>query len=64
VEIIETERLVLRRPRVSDEPAIFSRYASDLEVTRYMSVPTHRSPADTHAFIEFCDAAGCLPFSN
>lgn len=55
MEIIETERLVLRRPRVSDEPAIFSRYASDPEVTRYMSFPTHRSLADTHAFIEFCD---------
>ena len=41
---------------MSDERAIFERYASDPEVTRYMSFPTHRSLDDTHAFIEFCDA--------
>lgn len=52
---IETERLVLRRPRVSDEPAVFARYASDPEVTRYMSFPTHRSLDDTHAYLEWSD---------
>jgi ribosomal-protein-alanine N-acetyltransferase len=56
VETIETERLVLRRPRVSDEPAIFARYASDPEVTRYMAWPTHRSLDDTRSFVTFCDA--------
>ena len=56
MDIVETERLVLRRPRVSDEPAIFARYASDPEVTRYMAFPTHRSLDDTHAFIEWSDA--------
>jgi ribosomal-protein-alanine N-acetyltransferase len=55
VEILETERLVLRRPRVSDEPAIFSRYASDPEVTHYMAFPTHRTLADAHAFVEWSD---------
>jgi len=55
VETIETERLVLRRPRASDEAAVFSRYASDPDVTRYMSWPTHRSLEDTRAFIRFCD---------
>jgi RimJ/RimL family protein N-acetyltransferase len=57
VEILETERLVLRRPRASDEPAIFSRYASDPEVTRYMAWPTHRSLEDTHAFLRLSDEA-------
>jgi len=56
VEIIETERLLLRRPRLSDEPAIFTRYASDPDVTRYMSFPTHRSLDDTHAFVQWSDA--------
>jgi RimJ/RimL family protein N-acetyltransferase len=56
VEVIETERLVLRRPRVEDAPAIFTRYASDPEVTRYMAWPTHRSLDDTHAFLHVCDA--------
>ena len=55
MEILETERLVLRRPRVSDEPAVFSRYASDPEVTRYMAFPTHRTLADAHAFVEWSD---------
>jgi ribosomal-protein-alanine N-acetyltransferase len=55
VEIVETERLVLRRPRVSDEPAIFARYASDPEVTRYMAWPTHTSLDDTHAFLRLSD---------
>ena len=57
MDILETERLVLRRPRVSDEPAIFSRYASDPEATRYMAWPTHRSLADTRVFLELSDAA-------
>ena len=48
---------LLRRPRVSDEPAVFSRYASDPDVTRYMSFPTHQSLDDTHAFIQWSDAA-------
>jgi len=56
VEILETERLVLRRPRVEDALAIFTRYASDPEVTRYMAWPTHRSLDDTLAFLHVCDA--------
>jgi RimJ/RimL family protein N-acetyltransferase len=36
VEILETGRLVLRRPRQVDEPAIFSRYASDPEAGPYL----------------------------
>lgn len=36
--------------------AIFSRYASDPEVTRYLSFPTHRSVDDARAFVAFSDA--------
>jgi ribosomal-protein-alanine N-acetyltransferase len=53
--VIETERLVLRRPHAADAPAIFARYASDPEVTRYMAWPTHRSLEDTYAFLRFSD---------
>ena len=56
MEIIETDRLLLRRPRVSDEPAIFTRYASDPDVTRYLSFLTHRSLDDTHSFVQWSDA--------
>ena len=54
-ETIETQRLRLRRPTRSDAQAIFHRYASDREVTRYLSWPTHRSIADTLAFITMSD---------
>jgi len=48
---ILTERLVLRRPRDEDAGAIFERYASDPEVTRYLSWPTHRTIDDTLGFL-------------
>jgi ribosomal-protein-alanine N-acetyltransferase len=38
---IETERLVLRRPQSSDASEVYSRYASDAEVAKYMSWPRH-----------------------
>lgn len=55
-ERIETERLLLRRPKQSDAQAIFDRYASDREVTHYLSWPTHRSLADTLAFLSMSDS--------
>ena len=54
-ETIETERLLLRRPKRSDAQAVFHRYASDRDVTRYLSWPTHRSVADTLAFLAMSD---------
>jgi len=41
-EVIELERLRLRRPRVSDAPAVFE-YASDPEVARYADWPISAS---------------------
>lgn len=55
-ERIETLRLVLRRPRRADAGAIYSRYASDPAVTKYMSWPTHQSVEDTKTFVAFSDA--------
>jgi [ribosomal protein S5]-alanine N-acetyltransferase len=54
-EILETERLLLRRPRQADAQEVFHRYASDREVTKYLSWPTHRSVADTLAFLAMSD---------
>jgi RimJ/RimL family protein N-acetyltransferase len=54
-ERVETERLVLRRPRPADAEAVFSRYASDLEVTRFLGFPRHRGVEDTLAFIALSD---------
>ena len=55
-EIIQTARLRLRKPEVTDAQAIFNRYASDPEVTRYLSWPTHLSLAETVAFLTWSDA--------
>jgi ribosomal-protein-alanine N-acetyltransferase len=50
---IETARLVLTTPVMSDAAAIFERYASDAEVTRFVGWPRHRSVVDTEQFLEF-----------
>jgi ribosomal-protein-alanine N-acetyltransferase len=55
VEVIETERLVLRRPRRADVPAIFERYASDPDATRFVPWPTHRTLDDTYMFLALSD---------
>lgn len=65
-ETIQTARLLLRRPEPGDAFAIFERYSSDPEVTRYLGWPRHRSVGDTAAFLMFSDAvwnaAGAGPF--
>jgi len=53
---LETERLILRRPRAEDAEAIFARYASDSEVTRFLGWPRHGSVQATREFLEFSDA--------
>jgi ribosomal-protein-alanine N-acetyltransferase len=55
-ERLVTDRLVLRRPEPRDTGAIFARYASDLEVTRFMSFPAHKSVDDARAFVASSDA--------
>lgn len=48
---IDTRRLILRQPQTADAEAIFERYASDPEVTRYVGWPRHHSVRDTEAFL-------------
>lgn len=55
-ERLFTPRLVLDRPVAADAEPIFSRYASDLEVTRYVAFPRHRSVDDARGFLAFSDA--------
>ena len=55
-ERVETTRLVLRKPERSDAAAIFARYASDAEVTRWLAWPRHTTLQDTSAFLDFSDA--------
>ena len=66
VHRIETERLVLRRPQAVDAEAMFLRYSSDPDVTRYLGWPRHEAVDDTLAFVQFSDAQweqwGCGPY--
>jgi ribosomal-protein-alanine N-acetyltransferase len=55
-ERVVTERLILRRPRIDDAAAVFERYASDAEVSRYLAWQLHQSAEMTRAFLEFSDS--------
>ena len=50
---VETARLILSPPTADDVQAIFERYASDPDVTRFMAWPRHESTASTEAFVTF-----------
>lgn len=52
-EQIITERLVLRQPRRDDAEEVFKRYASDADVTKYMSWPQHDSVQVTEEVVTF-----------
>ena len=51
---LETERLLLRKLRLSDAEAVFA-YASDSEVTRYVLWDTHGSIEDSENFLRFAN---------
>ncbi len=49
---IETHRLVLRPFRIGDEEDMFSNWASDPEVTRFLTWPAHRSVSVTRMLLD------------
>jgi RimJ/RimL family protein N-acetyltransferase len=49
----ESPRLLLTPPAPADARDIFARYASDEDVTRYLSWPRHRTVSDSEAFVQF-----------
>lgn len=51
-ERIETARLVLRKPTPADAEAVFLSYASDREVTKFLSWRRHQSIEETRVFLE------------
>lgn len=53
--MIETARLQFVRPVSADAAEIYSRYAGDADVTKYLNWPRHRSVADTRAFLSWSD---------
>ena len=61
---IATTRLLLVRPTADVASEVFERYASDPEVTRYLSWPRHQSIADTQAFLNFSAWSQLTEFPN
>ena len=53
-EQFETERLVLRKPRLDDTRAIFEGWAQDQEVTRYLTWRPHERIEQTQEFVQSC----------
>lgn len=53
-ERIETTRLMLRPPLIEDAGQIFSNYAQNSEVTKYLIWRPHKDVAETKAFVERC----------
>ncbi len=49
---IRTARMLLRKPRAADAPLMFSAYAQDLAVTRYLTWRPHADIAETRAVID------------
>ena len=51
-----TSRLVARAPRAEDAPAVFAAYASDPEVTRYLSWRAYDRVEPLASFLRECEA--------
>lgn len=49
---LETDRLVLRRFVMEDAGAMYKNWASDAEVTKYLTWPTHSDPKVSQTVIE------------
>lgn len=49
---IETDRLILRPFVMEDAEAMYRNWASDPEVTKFLSWPTYKSVADAYAILE------------
>ncbi len=56
-EMMETQRLILRRPRSEDAPLIFERYHRDTEVSRYLQWRPASVIDQTNMFLERCQGA-------
>ncbi len=51
-QTLETERLILRRYTKEDAPAMYRNWASDDEVTKFLTWPTHPNEAVTQMVVD------------
>jgi len=56
-EIIETQRLRLRPPVMAGADVIFTEYAQDAEVAKYMIWRPHKNIKETRDFVGRCVSA-------
>jgi len=56
-ERIETQRLILRFPRLDDAPVIFAKWTRDPEVTRFLIWRPHERVEQAKVFLQSCIAA-------
>ncbi|MGH7872555.1 MAG: GNAT family N-acetyltransferase [Candidatus Binatia bacterium] len=54
---LTTDRLRLRKAKLADAEAIFRHYATDPEVTRYVSWRAHQNLEETRAYMRMCSLA-------
>lgn len=53
-KVLTTDRLILRPLTIDDAQSVFDNWASDDEVTKYLTWPTHRSVDDSIAYLTMC----------
>ncbi len=51
---LKTERLRLRKAKLSDAEVVFREYARDAEVTKYVSWRAHQSVEETREYVRMC----------
>ena len=51
-QTIETSRLILRKALPEDALPMFRNWASDPEVTKYLTWPTYQNPDAAHGILE------------
>jgi ribosomal-protein-alanine N-acetyltransferase len=54
---LKTDRLRLRKAKLADAEAIFRQYATDPEVTKYVSWRAHRNLEETRDYMRMCSLA-------
>ncbi len=61
-QTLETKRLILRRFTVRDADAMYTNWASDPEVTRYLTWPAHAGVETSRAVL--ADSAASVPWMS
>lgn len=53
-KVLETQRLILRPFNENDAQAVFDNWASDDEVTKYLTWPTHQCVEHSLGYMKYC----------